>query len=151
MSLLSRSARKSGRPRSRSCRLLLERVEERALPSSFIAVGTEAGTVATVRIYTDTNGDGTYDRRCPTFTNVQPEFTPYGAFGGGVRVALGDFDGDGNDELVTGAGPAGGPHVIVWDLGADGSVGAALDSFFAYGVSFTGGVFVAAGDLDSDG
>ncbi len=78
-------------------------------------------------------------------------FSPYSSFTGGVRVAQGDFDGDGNDELVTAAGPSGGPHVIIWDVNSDGSIGPALDSFFAYGTSFTGGLFVATGDLNGDG
>jgi subtilisin-like proprotein convertase family protein len=78
-------------------------------------------------------------------------FNPYGNFNGGVRVALGDFDGDGNDELVTAAGPGGGPHVIVWDLNADGTIAGINDSFFAYDPAFTGGLFIAAGDIDNDG
>lgn len=65
-------------------------------------------------------------------------------FGGGVRVAAGNFDGLPGDELITGAG--GSPHVKV--LQADGHTSA---SFFAYDATFTGGLWVAAGDLDNDG
>ncbi|MGK2956854.1 MAG: S8 family serine peptidase [Acidimicrobiales bacterium] len=68
------------------------------------------------------------------------------AFTGGVDVATGDLDGDGRDEIITGAGPGGGPHVRAF--GFDGSP---RESFFAYDPAFTGGVNVATGDLDGDG
>jgi hypothetical protein len=74
-------------------------------------------------------------------------FAPYSAsFQGGVRVATGDVNGDGLADLVTGTGPGAGPHVKVFD----GSTGAELRSFFAYDGQFSGGVFVAAGDLNGD-
>jgi hypothetical protein len=73
--------------------------------------------------------------------------TPYSGFNGGVRVATGDVNADGRADLITGAGPGGGPHVKV----IDGRTGAALHDFFAFDPSFKGGVAVAAGDLDGDG
>jgi hypothetical protein len=74
-------------------------------------------------------------------------FSPYSAsFQGGVRVATGDVNGDGLAEIITGAGPGAGPHIKVFD----GSTGAEIRSFFAYDGQFSGGVFVAAGDLDGD-
>ena len=72
-------------------------------------------------------------------------YTP--AFGGGVRVATGDVDGDGHEDIITAAGPGGGPHVRVWS-GADLSE---LAGFFAYDPAFGGGVYVAAGDVNGDG
>src|SRR5262245_53887496 len=50
------------------------------------------------------------------------------AFMGGVRVALGDVNGDGIPDIITGAGPGGGPHVEVFS-GKDLSM---LASFLAY-------------------
>jgi hypothetical protein len=66
------------------------------------------------------------------------------AFGGGVRVAVADVDGDGRADVITGAGPGGGPHVRVFRLGPLTE----LASFYAYDPAFTGGVFVGARDLD---
>jgi hypothetical protein len=65
----------------------------------------------------------------------------------GARVAAGDVNGDGVPDIIAGAGAGGGPHVRVFD----GVTGAELLSFFAYDPGFTGGVFVAAGDVDGDG
>jgi ELWxxDGT repeat protein len=65
----------------------------------------------------------------------------------GARVAAGDVDGDGTPDIIAGAGPGGGPHVRVFS----GETGAELHSFFAYDAGFTGGVYVAAGDVDGDG
>jgi hypothetical protein len=68
-------------------------------------------------------------------------------FTGGVSVAGGDVDGDGRDDIITGAGPGATPHVKVFS----GSDLTSLGSFFAFNVGFSGGVRVAAGDLNGDG
>lgn len=72
------------------------------------------------------------------------------AFISGVSVACGDVDGDGVAEIITGAGPGGGPHVRVLSLGGGGAL-IEWASFYAYNPAFTGGVYVAVGDLDGDG
>lgn len=66
-------------------------------------------------------------------------------FRGGTSVAFVDTNNDGIKELVVGAGPGGGPHVKIFS--ANGTL---LSSFFAFDVSFTGGLFIAAGDLGGD-
>lgn len=69
-----------------------------------------------------------------------------GNFRGGVSVALGDIDGDGQDEIVTGAGPGGGPHIRAFE-----EDGREIANFFPFDQNFRGGVDVACGDVDSDG
>jgi hypothetical protein len=80
------------------------------------------------------------------------------SFAGGVTVAVGDVNGDGRADVITGAGSGGGPHVKVIDatkaaqVQANGQIAdtALLASFFAFAPSFTGGVYVAAGDVNGD-
>jgi hypothetical protein len=72
------------------------------------------------------------------------------AFGGGVRVATGDVNGDGTADIIAGAGsPGGGPHVRAFSLASGAPV--EIASFYAYDPGFTGGVSVGSGDVDGDG
>jgi hypothetical protein len=73
------------------------------------------------------------------------------AFSGGVRVAAADFNLDGRSEIITAAGPGGGPHVRILDGTGNPFVSVIPGGFFAFDPSFAGGVFVAAGDIDGDG
>lgn len=66
-------------------------------------------------------------------------------FRGGVNVALGDLDGDGRAEIVTGSGYGGSPQVRIFDV-----KGKLLRSFMAYDNSFRGGVQVTVADIDGD-
>ncbi len=79
-------------------------------------------------------------------------FYAYGPeFSGGVDVAVGDVLPDSpGDEIVTGAGAGGGPHVRVFLGNGSPAPGQAGDGFFAYGPTFTGGVSVAVGDVRPD-
>jgi hypothetical protein len=64
------------------------------------------------------------------------------AFGGGARVAVVDTNGDGFADIVTGAGPGGGPHVRIFDGATGNQLPNPQDSFFAFDPRFSGGVFV---------
>jgi Tol biopolymer transport system component len=97
-------------------------------------------------------GGGPHVRVFRTTVPTTADFFAYAPdFTGGVRIAACDFDGDGRAEIVTAAGPGGGPHVRVIKLDASGNPTANLASFFAYDRAFTGGVFVACGDVNGDG
>lgn len=107
----------------------------------------------------DLNGDGKLDivtgpgsggaPQVKVFNATGQEFNSFFAynpsFTGGVKVAVGDLNGDGNAEIITGPGPGGAPQVKVFNGG-----GQELNSFFPFNQSFPGGVNVAAGDLNGD-
>ena len=69
------------------------------------------------------------------------------SFRSGVQVAAGDVNGDGTIDVVTGAGPGGGPHIRAFS-GKNASV---LANFFAFDPNYRGGVNVTAGDVNGDG
>lgn len=81
-----------------------------------------------------------------TFSAFNPGFT------GGVRVAGGDVNGDGFEDVIVGTGTGGGARVRVFD-GHHMTAGrpTVLYDFFAFGNSYRGGLSVAAGDVDGDG
>jgi subtilisin family serine protease len=84
---------------------------------------------------TDKEGAGTYEWLAyPTF------------FRGGAELVSGDVDGDGEQEIITGAGSGGGPQVRVFNQRGDVEA-----QFFAYDSSFRGGVHIATADFDKDG
>ncbi len=90
-------------------------------------------------------------------TSVLASWFAYGTgFNVGANVAVGDVNGDGFADVVTGA-TAGNPHVEVFsgqDI-ADGTFdptgSSLLNSFFAYDISFDIGVTVAADFINADG
>lgn len=128
--------------------LSLLRLEDRAVPAIVGVLGSGPGINAAVTIFDQTGAT--------IQINGANSFNPYPGFFGGVNVALGDVTGDGINDVVTGAGQGGGAHVQVFDGG--GLMGGITTPLYSltpvYGtlaLPFTGGVFVAAGDLDGDG
>ena len=110
--------------------------------ANFVIVGTKASTgTGLVRVYADNDIDNTYE-------TLADEFVPFSSSAAtpdGVRVAGGDFDGDGNDELVVAAGET--DLVRIYDLTSSGEVGALSQKISG----FAPGSYVAAGDVDGDG
>lgn len=81
------------------------------------------------------------------FPGVLGLFYPFGSkYKGGVQVAAANIDGLGTDELIVAPGYNGGSVVNVYS-----SAGALVSTFIAYTSPFTGGLFVAAGDVNGDG
>jgi hypothetical protein len=116
-------------------RLSLCCLENRLTPSAAqYAAALNTGSAPIVNVYDN--------------TGLLYTVTPYDpAFRGGVRVAMGDINGDGVPDLVTAAGTGGGPHIKVFD----GVTHAVINQFLAYDSAFTGGVYVATGDVDGNG
>lgn len=98
-----------------------------------LLVGPMAGLDGPVKI---TNQDGA----------VIKEFYPFGKFKGGVSLASGDINGDGQSEIIAAAGPGGGPHVKIFNLN-----GEVVGQFFAFKEKFRGGLKVASADVNNDG
>ncbi|MBU0964549.1 L,D-transpeptidase family protein [Patescibacteria group bacterium] len=69
-------------------------------------------------------------------------------FKGGVNVACGDLDADGQAEIVTGPKSAGGSHIRIFNRYGQSVF---TPGFFAYDSSIKGGVNIAIGDLDGGG
>ncbi|HEX4607500.1 MAG TPA: carboxypeptidase regulatory-like domain-containing protein [Urbifossiella sp.] len=96
------------------------------------AVGSDTGGPSTVTVF---NPDGT----------ATGKLDPFPGTTGGVRTAVGDFNGDGVPDVAVGTGPGAVAEVKIID-GASGAVLFDVKPFDA----FTGGVFVAAGDISGD-
>ncbi|MEI6835826.1 MAG: putative glycoside hydrolase [Candidatus Falkowbacteria bacterium] len=98
-----------------------------------IVTGAGAGGGPQVRIF-DASG------------KAKTSFMAYSQnFKGGVNVAVGDVDGDGQNEIITGEGKGGDSQVKIWS----GS-GQLKSSFMAYDKTYRNGVFVAASDINND-
>lgn len=79
-------------------------------------------------------------------------FQPYAGFTGGVRVAVGDVNGDGRADLITAPGRGKPQAVKVWDgTSLQGTKPTELLSFFPFTEDWVDGLNVAAGDFDGDG
>ena len=76
--------------------------------------------------------------------NVLQDFFAFESdFTGGTRIATGLINSDGIYDIVVGAGAGGGPRVKTFD----GSNLNVINDFFAFETSFTGGVYVSAGNV----
>jgi hypothetical protein len=111
--------------------------QRKQFPLKLFAVSTDAGGGPVVRINFSDGSGFSFFAYAPTFT-------------GGVRTAIGDINGDGQPDLVTAAGPGGGPHVIVWSINPSLSYATVQSGFFAFEPTFTGGITLSTGNLNGD-
>jgi hypothetical protein len=116
-----------------------------------VVTGTTTGNPE-VRVFSGRDiASGQFD---PNGRSLLSDFFAYDlGFNVGANVAVGDINHDGFPDVITGA-TAGNPHVKVFsgqDIAAGSNAPTVLASFFAYGLGFGVGAFVAAGDVNGDG
>lgn len=114
-----------------------------------VAAGTGGGP--RIAIYDGQAVAGTFagqpQRLVPDFFAFEPTLR------NGAYVSAGDVNGDGFADLIFGGGPDGGPRVLIWDAATlvnSGTEKLLADFFAADPALRTGGVRVAAKDLDGD-
>ena len=108
----------------------------------WLITGAGAGGGPHVGVYKYNDGTGKLVSQGGGFMAYDPKF------GNGISVAAGDIDHDGTIDIVTGAGPGGGPHVQAFRTSTQKAFG---PGFMAYrcdsfpSACFTNGVWVAVG------
>jgi streptogramin lyase len=113
-----------------------------------IAIGADAGGGPQVKIF---SGKAIASGSLQVLASFYA-YSPY--FNGGVRLASGDVNGDGTPDLIAAPGPGGSPDVRVFDGAHLNQANYHTDiirEFVAYSPYFTGGVYLAAGDVNGDG
>ena len=143
-------------------RLNVEPLEDRLTPAGFFLTGV-GGATAPAEPNVRTYDASTVAGGSSTFLTPPGDIGAFPGFGGSVRVASGDVNGDGIDDIITaqGSGRGSGSQIRIFDGYSSMFLGTAVElaSFYAFsneaGASqtpgFAGGVFVAAADFNGDG
>jgi len=105
------------------------------LANKIMAVGTGPGSPATVHVYDAETGE------------LLRSMQPFGDWSGGVNVAVGDVDGDGYADVIVAAASNAMSTVAIFS----GQTGEFMGSFYGFTPLYTGGVNVAAADVNGDG
>jgi len=119
-----------------------DRLEARDVPAAFpipanaVAISPDDGGIPIVKIVDPTTGEDI--GQVQAFED---------SFRGGVHTVLGDVNGDGVRDLIIAPGQGGGPRIRI----IDGQTGGTLRDSFVYEPQYTGGIYVALGDINDDG
>lgn len=133
------------RRRSRDA-LAVETLEGRRVMAASVAVGSEIGFGSTPQVRLLDAETGAVQAQVLAFESD---------FKGGVRVAMGDVDGDGIAEVLAASGPGRVGEVRVFKQQTSGGT-TTLSELVAYrtlpfGPNYRGGVEIACGDVDGNG
>jgi hypothetical protein len=117
-----------------------------------LIISAERGGGARVRIFSP-NAAGQFNQISDFIGIIGSDGKPDTSFRGGARTAVGDFNGDGHNDLAFAAGTGGGPRIALFNgvgLGLNGGPKLCGD-FFVFEPTLRNGSYVAAGDLNGDG
>ena len=147
-SATGRAATRAGtarRPHSRGP-LVVESLEPRLTMSANVVVGAEGGRGSQPLVQLLDVSTGTVVAETLAFES---------GFAGGVRVAMGDVDGNGDQEVIAGSGEGRVAEIRVFDIRVSGgrTTLAELPAYRVqpFGAGYTRGVTVASGDIDGNG
>jgi len=85
----------------------------------------------------------------PFIATLNDFFAYSPAFIGGVKVAVGDVNGDGKGDVITAPATTAGSNVKAFSVSREGNSPSLLTSFFAFGTTVVGGFSVASGQFDA--
>jgi peptidylprolyl isomerase len=126
--------------------LAVEPLEGRRVMAANVAVGSEIGATSTPLVRLVDADTGAVKAQVLAFE---------ASFKGGVRVAMGDLDGDAVPEVLAASGPGRVGEIRVFKQQVSGGT-TTLTELVAYrtlpfGLGYKGGVEIAVGDLDGNG
>jgi hypothetical protein len=109
-----------------------------------LAVAADAGGLPTIELYSVANGQLIPITSFLAFSSTNNR---------GVRIAMGDVNHDGADDLIVGSGAGGLPRVEIYNGRslATGQPSFLASPFLAYATTMRYGVNVATGDVNGDG
>ncbi len=112
-----------------------------------IITGAGVGSAAQVKVFTGAGLFNSQGKMIAKPVAVQNFFAFETSFRGGITVAAGDVNGDGKADIIVGKGAGSTPEVKVFNV----ANGAMMYDYYALNPNYSGGISVAAGDINGDG